>query len=51
MPGVKIPIIPKEKCKIVNPTVIVLAWNFYSFIKKNNSNLSDQFINIKELEN
>ena len=50
VPGVKIPIIPKEKCKIVNPTVIVLAWNFYETIKKNNSKLSNNIISIKKLE-
>ncbi len=50
VPGVKIPIIPKEKCKIVNPTVIVLAWNFYDTIKKNNSKLSNNIISIKKLE-
>ena len=50
VPGVKIPIIPKEKCKIVNPTVIVLAWNFYDYIKKNNSKLSNNIISIKKLE-
>ncbi len=50
VPGVKIPIIPKEKCKIVNPTVIVLAWNFYDSIKKNNSKLSNNIISIKKLE-
>jgi len=27
-----------------------LAWNFYEDIKKNNKNLSDNFINIKDLE-
>ena len=50
VPGVKIPIISKEKCKIANPTVIVLAWNFYETIKKNNSKLSNNIISIKKLE-
>ena len=31
--------------------MVVLAWNFYKDIKKNNANLSKNFINIKELEN
>ena len=31
--------------------MLVLAWNFYEEIKKNNSNLSNNFINIKDLEN
>jgi nucleoside-diphosphate-sugar epimerase len=50
IPGVKIPI--KSKSKIINKnnTLIVLAWNFYDDIKKNNSELSDNFINIKDLE-
>ena len=30
--------------------LLVLAWNFYNDIKKNNINLSDKFLNIKELE-
>ena len=31
--------------------MVVLAWNFFKDIKKNNSKLSNNFINIKELEN
>ena len=50
MPGVNIPIIAKDKIKLKNPMVIVLAWNFFDEIKKNNSNLSENFINIKDLE-
>ena len=30
--------------------IIVLAWNFYNDIRNNNSNLSKNFINIKDLE-
>ena len=30
--------------------MIVLAWNFFKDIKKNNSNLSNEIINIKDLE-
>ena len=50
IPGVNIPI--KDKSKITNKknTLIVLAWNFYNDIKKNNSELSENFINIKDLE-
>ena len=50
IPGVNIPI--KDKSKITNKknTLIVLAWNFYKDIKKNNSELSENFINIKDLE-
>ena len=29
--------------------MVVLAWNFYKDIKKNNSNLSKNFINIKRI--
>ena len=31
--------------------ILVLAWNFYEEIKKNNLMLSNKFINIKDLEN
>ena len=41
----------KKIVKNKNNTMVVLAWNFYNDIKKNNSNLSKNFINIKELEN
>ena len=51
IPGVKIPIKSKKIVKSNNNTMIVLAWNFFKDIKKNNSNLSKNFINIKELEN
>ena len=50
IPGVQIPIKNKSKIQNKNNTLIVLAWNFYDDIKKNNSNLSDNFVNIKELE-
>ena len=30
--------------------MLVLAWNFYEDIKKNNKDLSNNFINIKKLE-
>ncbi len=51
IPGVKIPIKSKKNVKNNNNTMVVLAWNFFKDIKKNNSNLSKNFINIKELEN
>ena len=51
MPGVNIPIIAKNKLKLKNPIVLVLAWNFFEDIKKNNKDLSKKFINIKDLEN
>jgi len=50
IPGVNIPIISKKNLKIKNPTILVLAWNFFEEIKKNNTNLSKNFINIKDLE-
>tara|TARA_Y100000591_G_C21733233_1_gene645266 strand:- start:121 stop:1089 length:969 start_codon:yes stop_codon:yes gene_type:complete len=50
IPGVKIPIKNKSQIKDKKNTLVVLAWNFFNDIKKNNSNLSDNFINIKDLE-
>ena len=50
IPGVLIPIKEKKYLKDKNNLIIVLAWNFYNEIKKNNSTLSDNFINIKDLE-
>ena len=50
IPGVKIPIKDKSKIKTKKNTLIVLAWNFFDDIKKNNSNLSENIINIKNLE-
>ena len=50
IPGVKIPIKNKSQIKDKKNTLIVLAWNFYKDIIKNNSDLSENFINIKDLE-
>ena len=50
IPGVNIPIKNKSKIKDKKNTLLVLAWNFYNDIKKNNSNLSNNFVNIKDLE-
>jgi len=50
IPGVLIPIKDKKNLKEKNALILVLAWNFYNEIKKNNSNLSNNFINIKDLE-
>ncbi len=50
IPGVKIPIKNKSQIKNKKNTLIVLAWNFYNDIVKNNSKLSENFINIKDLE-
>ena len=51
IPGVKIPIYFKDKIDSKLSTIIVLAWNFFEDIKKNNKTLSKNFINIKDLEN
>ena len=50
IPGVKIPIKNKNEIKNKNNKIVVLAWNFFQEIKKNNPTLSDNFINIKDLE-
>ena len=50
IPGVKIPIKSKSFIKDNKNTLLVLAWNFYEDIKKNNSKLSENIINIKDLE-
>ena len=50
VPGVLIPIKNKSKIKNKDNVLIVLAWNFYKDIKKNNSSLSNKIINIKDLE-
>ncbi len=50
IPGVNISIKDKSKIKDKNNTLLVLAWNFYKDIKKNNSELSNNFKNIKDLE-
>ncbi len=50
IPGVKIPIKSKSQIKSKKNTLIVLAWNFYKEIKKNNSHLTENLINIKDLE-
>lgn len=53
IPGVNIPIFSKEKINEKTPDVIiVMAWNFFEEIKKNNQDLIDRgikFISIKEL--
>ncbi len=50
IPGVKIPIVSKLKINGKRYPIIVMAWNFFKEIKKNNSSLKCKFINIKELE-
>jgi len=51
IPGVLIPIKAKKTLKDKDALILVLAWNFYNDIKKNNVNLSNKFVNIKDLEN
>ena len=50
VPGVKIPIYSKDKILKKKPLVLVLAWNFFKEIKKNNPEIAKEFINIKSLE-
>ena len=50
IPGVKIPIYSKNKVKDKIPSILVLAWNFFEDIKKNNSKISNNFISIKDIE-
>ncbi len=50
IPGVQIPIKNKSNIKNKDNILIVLAWNFFKDIKKNNLDLSDNIINIKDLE-
>ena len=50
IPGVKIPIKDKSHIKNKDNILVVLAWNFFKDIKKNNLNLSENFVNIKDLE-
>ena len=49
MPGVNIPIYSKKIIKNKQKRILVLAWNFFEEIKKNNSNLSNKFINLLDL--
>ncbi len=51
IPGVKIPIISKKKLKNKPKCVLVLAWNFFNEIKKNNIDLSKNFVSISDLKN
>ena len=55
LPGVRIPIYSKEKLnKKLPDIIIVMAWNFFEDIKRNNQDLIDKgvkFISIKELQN
>jgi hypothetical protein len=50
IPGVKIPIYSKENISKKKSLILVMAWNFFDEIKRNNKDLSNTFVNIKELE-
>jgi len=51
VPGVLIPIKDKKHHRDTNSTILVLAWNFFQDIKKNNTKLGKNFVSIKDLEN
>ncbi len=51
IPGTDLQIKDKNILNKYNESaVLVLAWNFYKEIKKNNPNIKNEFINIKDLE-
>ena len=50
IPGTGIQIISKKNIREDIDCLIVLAWNFFEEIKKNNSSLSSRIISIKDLE-
>lgn len=50
LPGVKIPIKSKKFLKQKPDYLLVLAWNFFEDIKKNNKDLARNIISIKDLE-
>ena len=50
LPGVKIPIKSKKFLKQKSDYLLVLAWNFFEDIKKNNKDLARNIISIKDLE-
>ncbi len=50
LPGMKIPIYSKDNLNSKSDYLLVLAWNFFDEIKKNNSDLANKIISIKDLE-
>jgi hypothetical protein len=50
LPGVRIPIIGKNDIINKPDYLLVLAWNFFDDINKNNKNFFKKIINIKDLE-
>jgi hypothetical protein len=55
VPGIKVKIISKDLASSIIPkAVVVMAWNFYDEIIKNNQAFIDkgvEFLNIKDLQN
>ena len=49
LPGLNIPIYSKSKIKKKEKNILVLAWNFFEEIRKNNKKLANKFINISDL--
>ena len=45
-----IPIVSRSEIKEKPDYAVVLAWNFFDEIKKNNNDLAKKFISIKDLE-
>ena len=45
-----IPIVSRSQIKEKPDYALVLAWNFFDEIKKNNTDLAGKFISIKDLE-
>ena len=50
LPGMKIPITSKSSIKGKVDCAVVLAWNFFQEIKKNNGDLAHKLVSIKDLE-
>ena len=50
LPGMNIPIVSRSEIKGKPDCTLVLAWNFFDEIKRNNSDLAQKFISIKDLE-
>ena len=46
----KIPIKSKDSVKRKYDYLLVLAWNFFDEIKRNNGDIAEKFISIKDLE-
>jgi len=50
LPGMKIPIVSKDKIITKPDYALVLAWNFFKDINENNIDLAEKFLSIKDLE-